>query len=224
MATDIEIEWRGNVAIIHWRDGENRFNRDSVDGLNVAYDEVLARAGDGPLAVVLTGEGKIFSNGLDLDWLAGVGGADETFLSDVHGLFGRMLTFPAVVVAALNGHAFAGGAMLAAAHDFTVMRDDRGYWCLPELDLGLPLTPAMHAVITTKLPKAAAHEAIMTGKRFTAPEALAAGIVHRTAPEAEVVDVAVALAGELAPKSRSVTARHKELLYADAAAICFGRA
>src|SRR5689334_18727264 len=126
MGLDIETEWRDAVAIIHWRDGENRFNRESVDALNATCDEILERAGDDPLAVVLTGEGKIFSNGLDLDWLMGAGDAGKDFMDDVHALFARMLSFPAIVIAALNGHTFAAGAMFASAHDFSVMRDDRG--------------------------------------------------------------------------------------------------
>jgi Delta3-Delta2-enoyl-CoA isomerase len=133
-----------------------------------------------------------------------------------------VLGFGAITIAALNGHAFAGGAMLATAHDFVVMRDDRGYWCLPEVDLGLPLTPAMHAVITARLPRVTAHEAMMTGRRYTAAEGLAAGIVDRTAPEADVVPQAIAWAEELAAKDRAVIAAHKQLTYDAALAVCEG--
>ena len=76
------------------------------------------------------------------------------FVDEVHRIFGRILAFPGITVAAINGHAFAAGAMFATAHDFRVMRDDRGYWCLPEVDLGLPLTPAMTAVITGEAARA----------------------------------------------------------------------
>lgn len=223
MSDILDLSWRGDVAVLHWHDGENRFNRASVDALTGALDDLEAqRPLDAPLAVVLTGEGRFFSNGLDLEWMMGDPAASAGFIDDVHALFARVLRFPAVCVAAINGHAFAAGAMLAAAHDFSVMRDDRGYWCLPELDLGLPLTPPMEALISTKLPKQAAREAIMTGRRYTGSEAAALGIVHRTAPEADVVDTAVALAAELAPKSRATTARHKELLNGAAASVCLG--
>jgi enoyl-CoA hydratase/carnithine racemase len=223
MTIDLDIDWQGDVAVLHWRDGENRFNRESITTLGARLDEAEAKAGDdGPLAVVLTGEGKFFSNGLDLDWLGSAGDEGAGFLDDVHRLFGRLLLFPAPVVGAVNGHAFAGGAMLACALDFCVMREDRGYWCLPEIDLGLPLTPAMHATVATKLPRVTCNEAILTGRRYAAADALAAGIVHRTAPEADVLPTAVALATELAPKSRTVFAEHKRLSNGAAAAICRG--
>lgn len=134
----------------------------------------------------------------------------------VHELLVRILTFPAVTVAAINGHAFAAGAMLAAAHDFSVMRDDRGYWCLPEVDLGLPLTPVMHAVVSARLPGAALHEALTTGKRYDAGAARAAGIVHEQATESEVLPRAIELATELAGKHPGVISAHKQLMYADA--------
>jgi enoyl-CoA hydratase/carnithine racemase len=217
----LDVEWQGDVAVLHWRADDNRLNAVSVDGLNAALDAIeREREGDAPLAVVLTGEGKFFSNGLDLDWMASAGAEGATFVDRVHRLFARVLLYPATIIAAINGHAFAAGAMLAAATDFQVMRDDRGFWCLPEADLGLPLTPAMHAVIGGKLPRVAAREAMMTGRRYSGTEALAAGIVQRTASEAEVVPSAVAWATELAPKSRAVVARHKVLLNGPIAAVC----
>jgi len=214
----IEIERLGDVAVVHLRDGENRFNGDSIASWHQALDELDAV--EGALAVVTVGEGKFYSNGLDLEWMSANSDAAGPMIDDVHRLFGRVLGFRGITIAALNGHAFAGGAMLAAAHDFIVMRDDRGYWCLPEVDLGLPLTAAMHAVITAKLPRVTAHEAMMTGRRYSAADALEKGIVHRTAPESDVLNVAVVWATELAGKNRDVLAEHKRLTYRDAIATC----
>jgi enoyl-CoA hydratase/carnithine racemase len=214
----LEIERRGAVAIVHARDGENRFNGDSIAAWHAVLDELTAV--DGPLAVVTTGSGKFYSNGLDLDWMGAHRDEAEPLLAGVHRLFGRMLGFPGITIAALNGHAFAGGAMFAVAHDFVVMREERGYWCLPEVDLGLPLTAPMHAVVTAKLPRVSAHESIMTGRRYTAPEALEAGIIHRTAAEAEVLDTALAWAEQFTEKNRDVIARHKRLSYGDAIDLC----
>ncbi len=214
----IEIERTGAVSVVRMGDGENRFDRNSVDALHEALDEIERRPG--PLAVVTTGAGKFYSNGLDLDWMAQAGDDAGPMLGDVHRLFGRLLRFPALTVAAVNGHAFAAGAMFASAHDFVVMREDRGYWCIPEVDLGLPLTPAMYAVLAAKLPHAALHDAILTGRRYTAADALAAGIVHQTVPADAVVDRAVELATPLADKNRTVVAEHKRLMYAAAAEVC----
>jgi enoyl-CoA hydratase/carnithine racemase len=169
---------------------------------------------------VTTGEGKFFSNGLDLDWVLAGGEGSLGFMDDVHRLFGRLLGFPAFTVAAVNGHAFAGGAMLATAHDHLVMREDRGYWCLPEVDLGLPLTPAMYATVAAHLPEATRRDAALTGRRYAGPEALAAGIVHEIVAEDAVLDRAVEVAAALAGKNRDVIAEHKRLMYGDAIAIC----
>jgi enoyl-CoA hydratase/carnithine racemase len=106
--------------------------------------------------------------------------------------------------------------MFATAHDFRVMREDRGYWCLPEADMALPLTQAMVAVVTAKLPRETAHEAIMTGQRYDAVEAQMAGIVNLTASEDDLLADAIDLATDFAEKNRGVVARHKQLLYGDA--------
>src|SRR3954467_3293959 len=97
----IEVEQRGDVRVLHMRNGENRFNWDSIRALHAALDEI--EAVEGPVALVTTGDGKFFSNGLDLDWL--MGGAEEDitgFLPEVHRLLGRVLGFPAATVAAVN--------------------------------------------------------------------------------------------------------------------------
>jgi len=214
---DIERQDDG-VAIVRWHDGENRFNTASVRRWHEALDELEAT--DGPLAVVLTGAGKFFSNGLDLEGFAADPSAAGAVVSDVHRLLGRLLLFPAYTVAALNGHTFAAGAMVSCCVDARVMRDGRGYWCLPEVDLGLPLTPAMFAAVTARLGVASAAEAMNTGRRYTAAEARAAGIVEHVADEDRVLGLAVELAAAVAGKDRSVIAEHKRLLFADAARTC----
>jgi enoyl-CoA hydratase/carnithine racemase len=214
----IEIERVGAVWMVRMGNGENRFNRESVDILHGHLDTIEGQPG--PLAVVTTGEGKFFSNGLDLDWMADAGDDAGPMVGDVQRLFGRLLRIPALTVAAVNGHAFAAGAMFASAHDFVIMREDRGYWCLPEVDLGLPLTPAMYAVLAAKLPPATLHEAILTGRRYAAAEALAAGIVHQVEAEDAVLPRAMELAATLADKNRAVVAEHKRLMYGAAADAC----
>jgi enoyl-CoA hydratase/carnithine racemase len=212
----IELEQVGPVWVLHFQSGENRLNETFVGEVNGALDQV-ERAGL-PTALVTTGAGKFYSNGLDLDWL-GTTPDPGGFMNEVHRLLVRVLMFPAVTVAAVNGHAFAAGAMLATAHDFIIMRSDRGYWCLPEVDLGLPLTPTMHAVVAARLPKTTLHEAVTTGKRYDAEAALAARIAKDGAPESEVLPRAVALATELAGKNPDVVAKHKQLMYGDIAGL-----
>jgi enoyl-CoA hydratase/carnithine racemase len=216
--TMIDIESIGPVRLIKMRNGENRFNRDSIDALHRLLDDIEGQPT--PLALVTTGEGKFYSNGLDLDWMATAGDEAGPVVKDVQRLFGRLLRFPAVTVAAVNGHAFAAGAMFASAHDFVVMREDRGYWCIPEVDLGLPLTGGMYALLAAKLPHATLHEAILTGRRYDAADALAAGAVHHAVPEDAVVDRAVEVASALAAKNRTVIFEHKRRMYAHAAEAC----
>jgi enoyl-CoA hydratase/carnithine racemase len=213
----VNLEPQGDVWVLRMDDGENRFNRESIDALHAALDRV--ESVEGPCALVTTGAGKFYSNGLDLDWLLS-GVPTDGFLDDVHRLFGRVLGFPAYTVAAVNGHAFAGGAMLARAHDAVVMREDRGYWCLPEVDLGLPLTPAMFATVATNVPAATMAEASLTGRRYSGPEAVAAGIASEVAAEDDVLARAVALAATMAARNREVIRAHKALLHGAAIATC----
>lgn len=217
MSLPAEVEHRGEVTILRLRDGENRFNPPMLDAIDIALGEL--EQGNDPGALVIVGEGKFFSNGLDLEWMGSAppGGAEQ-MLAGVHTLLARLLAFPTFTVAAVNGHAFAAGAMLALACDMRVMREDRGYVCLPEVDIGFAFTPGMSALIKARLPSAAAHRMMVTGQRYGAPQALAAGIVDAAVPAEQVLDVAVDQAAPLAAKPRATVAAIKRGLYADALA------
>jgi enoyl-CoA hydratase/carnithine racemase len=208
------LERDGAVWLLDLGETENRFNADSLADLTARLDEV--EAAEGPKALVVRATGKYWSNGLDLDWMMAEPERAGPLLEGVHGLLARVLAMPLPTVAAITGHCYAAGAMLSVAHDIKVMRVDRGYWCLPEVDLGLPFTPGMNALLVAKLPKRTAHEAMTTARRYTAPEAEAAGILDATASEGEVVGLAVERAGALAAKAGSALGEIKARLYADA--------
>jgi enoyl-CoA hydratase/carnithine racemase len=210
----IELERDGDVFVLHMQDGENRFNDRFLAAFTAALDEV--ESSSGAAALVTTGEGKFYSNGLDLAWLGGDGqGRAPALLADLDGIFARLLAFPMATVAAINGHAFAGGGMLAMAQDFRIMRRDRGYFCLPEIDLamGQPLSDGMYAVLETRLPRNDLHEMLVTGRRFGGPEAVGRGIAGEALAEEEVLPRAVAIARELAGKDRATMAALKRGLH-----------
>jgi enoyl-CoA hydratase/carnithine racemase len=205
-----------DVFVLRLGDDENRFNPDWVAAVNGLLDEV--EAAPAPRALVTTAQGKIWSNGLDLEWLAANLEQANPFLTQVHELFARMLTLGVPNVAALQGHTFAAGAMFAVAHDQRVMRADRGYFCLPEVDINIPFSPGMSALIMARLPIGAAHEAMTTGRRYGGADALAAGIVGAAVPEQEVLPHALALAAPLASKDPATLAAIKGRMYAGALA------
>jgi enoyl-CoA hydratase/carnithine racemase len=207
----IELDQDGSVFVLRMRGGENRFNLEWLDSVNAALDRV--EASQSPCALVTTGESKFYSNGMDLDWLATAPERAGDYLRAIYRLLGRVLSLPVITVAAVNGHAFGAGALLATAHDFAVMRSDRGFWCMPEADLGLPLTAEYFSVLTAKLSPATLREAVLTGRRYGGSEAAAAGLVHQAEPEEQVLPRAVELAASLAGKDRRTIATHKRLLY-----------
>ena len=91
----------GDVWILRMTAGENRFTQDWLDAVRAALDQV--EAAPGPAALVTTGQGRFYTNGLDLDWLAARGDAAARFLASLTRLLGRLVTFPVPTVAAVNG-------------------------------------------------------------------------------------------------------------------------
>lgn len=203
------LEYRDKIAVLTLGDDENRFSPDWLDAVNAALDEVEK---DGQ-ALVTTGVGKFYTNGLDLDWLMANGERTQWYVNRVQQLFGRVLTLPVPTVAAVNGHAFGAGSMLAVAHDYRVMRDDRGYFCFPEVDIRIPFTAGMAALIQAKLLPQTAVTAMTTGHRYGGQEALAAALVDDVAAEAEVVNAAVAKVQPLLGKDPGTLGAIKLTMY-----------
>jgi enoyl-CoA hydratase/carnithine racemase len=203
-----------DVFVLDLGDSENRFHPDWLASVDAALDEV--ERAEGSRALVTAATGKFFSNGLDLDWLLAHGDQHEEYVATVHALFARVLALPVVTVAALQGHTFAAGAMLALAHDFRVMRADRGYWCLPEVDIHIPFTPGMSGLIQARLAPQTAHAAMTTGRRYGGAEAVAAGIVDTAVDEDAVRSTAVELAAAHAGKAGDTLGTIKARMYAPA--------
>jgi enoyl-CoA hydratase/carnithine racemase len=164
--------------------------------------------------LVTAARGKFYSNGLDLEWAGAHSDQYQQYLASVHHLLARMLALPVITVAALQGHTFAAGAMFSLAHDLRVMRADRGYWCLPEVDISMPFTAGMSALIQARLSPQAAHVAMTTARRYGGQDALAAGIVDHAVDEDAVRRTAMQLAESAAGKAGPTLGAIKARMYA----------
>jgi enoyl-CoA hydratase/carnithine racemase len=184
----ITLTYQEKIAIVDLGDDENRFSPGFLEEIDSSLDDIV---GAGAQGLVTTGGGKFYSNGLDLDWLAAHGEQAQWYVGRVQAMLARMLTLPIPTAAALVGHAFGAGAMLALAHDFRVMRADRGYFCFPEADIRIPFTPGMAALIQAKLTPQAAIASMTTGRRFGGGDAASLGLVDAVAAEGAVTIAAV---------------------------------
>jgi enoyl-CoA hydratase/carnithine racemase len=202
----------GDVFLLNLGEDENRWHPDWLTSVNAALDKVEET--DGPRALVTMSTGKFWSNGLDLDWLGQHPDQLNSYVAGVHALLARMLALPMPTVAALQGHTFAAGAMFALTHDFRVMRSDRGFFCLPEVDIQIPFTPGMSALIQAKLTPQTALRAMTTGRRYGGVDAVEADIVDMAAAEDEVLAAALDIARPLAGKPGRTLGIIKSRMYA----------
>jgi len=212
----IEYELDEKVAIVTMNDGENRFNPSFLNSFIETLDEIEKET-DANALVVTSSHEKIFCNGIDLDWLVPFvqKGDKETavsFFYTMNRLFKRILLYPMPTIAAISGHAFAGGAIMSCAFDFRFMRSDRGFFCFPEVDLGIPFLPGMIALITKAIPQYKVEELHYTGKRATAEECEAHHIIMKACHIDDLMDEAVSFAKGL-NKRREIIAEMKKRMY-----------
>ncbi|WP_320671407.1 enoyl-CoA hydratase-related protein [Patulibacter defluvii] len=212
----------GDVHVLNLGDGENRFTPDWLGAVAALLDEVEALPA--PRALVTTASGKFWSNGLDLDWMEANPEGVGAFVDQLHDLLAQALTLGLPTVAAIQGHAFAGGALLALTHDHRIMRADRGFVCLPEVDIRIPFSPGMTELLIARLPVWTSNEALTTGRRYGGVDAAAARIVDEAVAEEELLPRAIERAASLAGKDPATLATIKQRLYGRAAAALRDRA
>jgi enoyl-CoA hydratase/carnithine racemase len=207
-----------HVATLTLSDGENRFNPDFLTAFIDVLDEIEADTAATTLVVTASHE-KIFCNGIDLEWLVPVIQCQDTarakeFFYRLNRLFKRIVTYPLLTVAGISGHAFAGGAILSCAFDFRFMRSDRGFFCLPEVDLGIPFLPGMNALLKKAMPMYMVEYLEYTGIRLTADQCARHHIIHKACPMETLVAETMAFAKGM-NKKRAVVAEMKKRLNQD---------
>ncbi|KAK3684702.1 hypothetical protein LTR37_020032 [Vermiconidia calcicola] len=162
------------VYLVTFRDGaDNRLTTAFCQAVILALDIIEQRHEPG-VVITTSGIEKFYSNGLDLQHATYTPG----FWKDsLYALWLRLITYSMPTVALLNGHAFAGGFMVAMMHDYRIMNPHKGYLCLNELELGVPLRPPMMSVFRQKVSAAAFKRMVLEAHRYKALEALNEGIV-----------------------------------------------
>ncbi len=216
----VEYELDEHVAVVTMNSGENRFNFDFFKAFLEVLDEIEHKTSANVLVVKSSHE-KIWSNGIDLDWLVPTVQTEgpelaNRFQVELYGFMKRVLTYPMVTIAAITGHAFAGGAFLAFAHDFRFMRSDRGWLCLPEVDIGIPVGPVFTALSKRALPMYKFEEMQYSGKRLTAEECEQHHIITKACHIDNLMNTVLAFAKSL-NKDRELIRKlkldtHKDLL------------
>ncbi|MEM0977943.1 MAG: enoyl-CoA hydratase/isomerase family protein [Pseudomonadota bacterium] len=217
--TVVTCEVQGSVAVITMDNGENQQDLAFAQAMMAALD--AAEADKGVKAIVITSpHEKSWSTGVNLGWLMAAmneGRHDDVkaFMLGMNDVFARLLTIPVPVIAAMTGHAFGNGAMLACACDFRFMRTDRGYFCFPEVDVSIPLLPGMIAFVEKAIPHYRLNDFVLTGRRITAEELAAEKILEGALPSAdETFKAAMEFAGTF-KKARGIFGELKQRFHKD---------
>lgn len=213
------VEWKkeGNVGVLVMNTAENRHNPWFLEAMLGAFDEIEAHEGITSVAVTSM-DRKNWSLGIDLEWITGAMARNETaalkdFAYSLNRLYVRILTFPMPVIAAMNGHAFGAGTVLACVCDFRFMRSDRGFFCFPEVDINIPFMPGMLAIMRKSMPYYKLEELVYSGKKAGGKELEEHHVVMRACEgEEALMQEALAYAGTFT-KGRKIFREHKARLH-----------
>ncbi len=192
----IQREDRCGIAFLRMERGKvNALDVELLKEFSSLLDELETSSVE---AVVLTGAGPVFSAGVDLLRLVNEG---PEYVRELLFLFEttirRLFAFPKPTVAAVNGHAIAGGYFLMAACDRRIMALGGGKVGVPELLVGVPFPPITFEILRAVNPNLV-RSLVYTGRTFLAEEALCLGVVDDTAAPAGLCDRAYEEARRLA--------------------------
>ncbi len=192
----IEIEQQGAVAIVRVQRGKgNALNFDLLQ----AFDDCLAKLeASETRSVVVTGEGKVFGAGVDLpELVAGGESYVRKFVPLMSKVFERLARFPKPMIAAVNGHAIAGGGILVLACDQRIMARGSARIGLTEIQVGVPFPAWALEIARFAIPPEHFQTVILTGRTWTADDALARGLVDEVIEPERLMDRAIEVAREM---------------------------
>ncbi|MFT3878544.1 MAG: enoyl-CoA hydratase/isomerase family protein [Gemmatales bacterium] len=192
------IERSQNEGILTLRLAHGKVNALDLELLDALLGELNGTTDD-IRALILTGTGSIFSSGVDLVRLTREG---ANYVKQFLPLFSRFLrtlfAFPKPVIVAVNGHAIAGGCLIAQAADMRLMATGPGKIGVPELLVGVPLAGIALEIVRFATPREKLQSLIYTGRIFSAQEALGAGLVDEAVAPEDLEARAQELAQQLA--------------------------
>jgi enoyl-CoA hydratase/carnithine racemase len=203
----------GKVAIISMDNGKNAHNLEFAKQLLALFKQVEEEKSN--KAVILTSsDEKSWSQGIDVPWMMGSiqsGKHDDVkeFLHTMDAIYTLIMEFPMPVIAAINGHTFGNGSVLACACDFRFMRSDRGYFCFPEVDMSIPFIPGMIDVILKSIPIYRFNEMLLSGRRLSGNELKEDNVVEQTFEGADALLEGTLAYAKTFTKSRGIFAEHK---------------
>jgi len=209
----LRLEDDGNLATLTLNRPEKRnaISAEMIVDLLAALEEC---ANGSARAVILTGAGKAFCAGMDLNYLKEFPSqSPEQITADakrIANLFRRIWSFPKPLIAAVNGAAIAGGSGMATLCDFTLATPEStfGY---TEVRIGF-MPAIVSSFLVRQIGEKRARDLLMSGRVFTAPEALSLGLVSEIVPSEKLLDRARELAAALASMSPTALAYTKRLL------------
>lgn len=207
----LQLTRDGNVHVLTLTNGEkdNCFNNDVLAEYIAVFDAIEAGREDASL-LVRCDHPKTFCNGIDLPWLMSQDGDGmKRFVQNLENFLIRLSLLNLPVVAAINGNAYAGGALMANACDFRLMRADRGRMCYSEISIKMAFTPVMFEVVRLQADPHAAWEMTMTGRPMGGEECAQRRVVDRALPLEQLDGEARRFAAELATKHRATYAQLK---------------
>ncbi len=206
----IHIEREGAVSVLRIEHGKvQAMDLELMMAFSEALDELRSRR---PGAVILTGTGSAFSAGVDLPRLL-EGGTDyvKKFVPVLCEGVQKLFAFPRPVIAAVNGHAIAGGCILVCACDYRIMAEGSARLGVPELLVGVALPPIVLEVLRFALPNEHLQELVYLGQTYSAEKALSLGLVDEIVKAESLLERAKAVADWLAsaPLSAFESCKHQ---------------
>jgi enoyl-CoA hydratase/carnithine racemase len=193
----IDLTSHGDVTVLRMAHGKaNALDLELCNALTAKLEEYRQSAAQ---ALVITGSGRMFSAGVDLIRVANEGAPYvRVFLPAVNRAFETLFSLLKPVVAAVNGHAIAGGCIIACAADHRVMAAGPGRIGIPELLVGVPFPVVPLEIMRFAVPPPHLQSLVYRGATFTSDDALRHGLVDAVVDPERVVDEAIAVAEALA--------------------------